>query len=132
MLPHQNLGLAIIARAKASKSIPDDPLNLLVQPLFEDGRAEWYVTGVWDQENTDNLSASATSAESRIRYGTLAAPRQSPRSLDEFVSFVREEQMRFTWPATVSILSARAASQSAPADTLNQPGKKATPKQSTC
>src|ERR1043166_5239785 len=123
MLPDQNLGLAIIARGKASKPIPDDPLNLLVQPLFENGRAEWYVTGVWDQENTDNLSVSATSADSRIRYGTLAAPRQSPRTLDQFVSFVQEAQARFTWPATISILSARAASQSAPVDTL-QPARK--------
>src|ERR1041385_3316388 len=40
MLPDQNLGLAIIARAKASKAIPDDPLNFLVQPLFEDGKAD--------------------------------------------------------------------------------------------
>jgi len=124
MLPDQNLGLAIIARAKASKSIPDDPLNLLVQPLFENGRAEWYVTGVWDQENTDNLSVSATSADSRIRYGTLAAPRQSPRTLDQFVSFVQEAQTRFTWPATIGILSARAASQSAPVDTLKPARKK--------
>src|SRR6185295_1382193 len=124
MLPDQNLGLAIIARAKASKSIPDDPLNLLVQPLFEDGRAEWYITGVWDQENTDNLSVSATSADSRIRYGTLAAPRQSPRTLDQFVSFVQDAQARFTWPATISILSARAASQSAPVDTLKPARKK--------
>jgi unsaturated chondroitin disaccharide hydrolase len=124
MLPDQNLGLAIIARAKAGKSIPDDPLNLLVQPLFENGRAEWYVTGVWDQENTDNLSVSATSADSRIRYGTLAAPRQSPRTLDQFVSFVQEAQGRFTWPATVSILSARATSEAAPPDTLKPARKK--------
>src|SRR5436190_15327538 len=56
MLPDQNLGLAILAQGSASKSIPDDPLNSLVQPQFRNGQAKWYVTGVWDQENTDNLT----------------------------------------------------------------------------
>jgi hypothetical protein len=83
MLPDQNLGLAIIARGKDSKSISDDPLNLLVQPQFANGKAEWYVTGVWDQENTDNLAVTATAADSRIRYGSMAGPRKSPRSFDD-------------------------------------------------
>src|SRR2546430_10967576 len=59
MLPNQNLGLAIIALGKASKSLADDPLNLLVQPQFENGKADWYVTGVWEQDNTDQLTINA-------------------------------------------------------------------------
>ncbi len=123
MLPDQNLGLAIIALGRESKSISDDPLNLLVQPQFVNGKAEWYVTGVWDQENTDNLSVTATSADSRIRYGTLAAPKATPRSFDNFVSFVHDINARLTQPARVVILSSRATPQTAPADTL-QPAKK--------
>jgi uncharacterized protein DUF4861 len=123
MLPDQNLGLAIIALGRESKSISDDPLNLLVQPQFVNGKAEWYVTGVWDQENTDNLSVTATSADSRIRYGTLAAPKATPRSFDNFVSFVHDINARLTQPARVVIVSSRATSQTAPADTL-QPAKK--------
>ena len=125
MLPNQNLGLAIIAMGKNSKSSADDALNLLVQPQFENGSAEWYVTGVWDQENTDNLNVTATSADSRIRYGTLAAPRASPRTFDDFIEFVHQASARLTKPARVAILSARAAPQSAPADTLT-PAKKKT------
>src|SRR5437763_10808003 len=56
MLSDQNLGLAIIALGNQSKVIADDPLNLLVQPQFENGKANWYVTGAWDHENSDNLS----------------------------------------------------------------------------
>jgi unsaturated chondroitin disaccharide hydrolase len=123
MLPDQNLGLAIIALGKQSKATADDPLNLLVQPQFENGKADWYVTGVWDQENTDNLSVTATTADARIRYGSLAAPRATPRTFDDFISFVHETSIRLTNPARVSILSTGASAQTAPPDTL-QPAKK--------
>lgn len=123
MLPDQNLGLAIIARGKNSKSTNDDPLNLLVQPQFENGKAEWYVTGVWDQENSDNLNLTATTADTRFRYGSLATPRATPRSLEDFVSYVKQTSVRLTQPARVAVLSTAAASQSAPPDTL-APAKK--------
>jgi unsaturated chondroitin disaccharide hydrolase len=125
MLSDQNLGLAIIAMGRESKSIADDPLNLLLQPQFVNGKAEWYVTCVWDQENTDNLTVTATSAEARIRYGTLAAPKATPRSFADFVSFVHDISLRLAQQARVTVLSANAAPQSAPLDTL-QPGKKKT------
>src|SRR5438128_5295265 len=67
MLPDQNLGLAIIALGKDSKAVADDPLNPLLQPQFENGKADWYVTGVWDQENTDDLSITTSAADSRLR-----------------------------------------------------------------
>jgi uncharacterized protein DUF4861 len=123
MLADQNLGLAIIAMGRESKSISDDPLNLLLQPQFVNGKAEWYVTGVWDQENSDNLTVTATSADSRIRYGTLAAPKATPRSFDDFVLFIRGVSVRLTQPARVAVLSSHAAPQSAPVDTL-RPAKK--------
>jgi unsaturated chondroitin disaccharide hydrolase len=123
MLPDQNLGLAIIALGKESKSSADDPLNLLIQPQFLNGTADWYVTGVWDQENTDNLSVAATTADARFRYGSLAPPRNTPRSFDDFVSYVKQTGARLTQPARVALLSSNAAPQSAPPDTL-APAKK--------
>src|SRR5438552_17671619 len=123
MLPDQNLGLAIIALGKNSKASADDPLNLLVQPQFENGKADWYVTGVWDQENTDNLAVTAPAADSRFRYGSLAAPVPTPRTAEEFVNFVQATSRRLTQPSRVAILSTSASPQPAPPDTL-QPAKK--------
>ncbi len=118
MLSDQNLGLAIIALGKSSKSSADDSLNLLVQPQVANGKGEWYVTGVWDQENTDNLNVSAPSADLRLRYGTMAAPRATPRNFDEFIKFVASTRTRLVNPARVTFLSSAAAPQSAPPDTL--------------
>ena len=125
MLPDQNLGLAIIALGKDSKAVADDSLNLLLQPQFENGKADWYVTGVWDQENTDDLSITTSAADSRLRYGSLAAPVATPRTADQFLNFVRETSRRLTQPAHVVILSTHASPQPAPPDTL-QPAKKKT------
>jgi len=124
-LPNQNLGLAIIAPGRESKVPADDPLNLLVQPQFINGRASWYVLGVWDQENSDNLTLNATDAGSRFRYGTLVLPEKTPKTLDAFVDLARETARRISQPAQLNILSRAAASQSAPPDTL-QPAKKKT------
>ncbi len=124
-LPDQNLGLAIIATGKQSKTTADDPLNFLVQPQFENGKAAWYVIGLWDQENSDNLSVTASSAETRFRYGTITQPTTTPKTFDAFVDLVREASRRITQPAKVVMLSSGAASQSAPPDTL-QPARKKT------
>jgi unsaturated chondroitin disaccharide hydrolase len=118
MLPNQNLGLAIIAHGRESKSIADDPLNLLVQPQFQNGKAEWYVTGLWDQEDTDELNVSAGRADSRFRYGTLALPQPSAKTFDGFINFVRQVSNRVAHPARVEIVSTSASAQSAPPDTL--------------
>jgi unsaturated chondroitin disaccharide hydrolase len=121
-LPDQNLGLAIIAAGRESKVAADDPLNLLVQPQFINGKASWYVLGVWDQENRDNLTNNATSADSRFRYGTLVLPETTPRTLDAFVALARETSRRLTQPAQLTIISKTAGPQSAPPDTL-QPAR---------
>ena len=117
-LPDQNLGLAIIAAGQESKLAPDDPLNLLLQPQVVNGSASWYVLGVWDQENSDNLTVSASSAVTKNRNGSLVRPLSAPKTLDAFVDLVRENSRRITHPAQVALLSKSAAPQSAPPDTL--------------
>src|SRR5437763_2722574 len=123
MMPNQNLGLAIIALGKDSKAVAAEPVNLLVQPQFENGKADWYVTGVWDQENTDDLSINADAAAARFRYGSLTVPVVTPANADEFARFVQATSRRLTQPSQVKLISTSAASQSAPPDTL-QPARK--------
>src|SRR6266436_1214916 len=78
MLADQSLGLAIIARGRESKVAPDDPLNFLVQPQVVNGKGSWYVLGVWEQENSENLAVNAPNAGGRYRYGTLAPSLSAP------------------------------------------------------
>ncbi len=117
MLSDQNLGLAIIAPGRESKVAPDGPLNFLVQPQIVNGKGSWYVLGVWDQENGDNLTVNASNAEGRNRYGTLALPLSAPRTFDSFIDFVSEKARRITEPARIEILSRTVAAESAPSDT---------------
>ena len=117
MLSDQNLGLAIIAPGRESKVAPDGPLNFLVQPQIVSGKGSWYVLGVWDQENGDNLTVNAPNAEGRNRYGTLALPLSAPRTFDSFIDFVSERARRITEPARIEILSRTVAAESAPSDT---------------
>jgi unsaturated chondroitin disaccharide hydrolase len=129
-LPNQNLGIAIIAPGAGSKVIPDDPLNRLIEParvgVFgsqnQGSLASWYVTALWDQEGTDNLTVTAGSADARLRYGSIVVPNNTPKTLDAFVDTVREQSRRLTHPAQVKILSTSAAPESAPADTLKSAG----------
>jgi unsaturated chondroitin disaccharide hydrolase len=118
MLSDQNLGLAIIAAGRDSKVAVDDPLNLLVQPQVLNGKASWHVLGVWDQENSDNLSVSGTSADTRYRYGSVVTPPAEPKTFAAFIELVRKTARRITQPARVSVLSPKAAPQTAPLDTL--------------
>jgi unsaturated chondroitin disaccharide hydrolase len=115
-LASQNLGLGIIAKGRDSKVPDDDSLNLLVQPQLTNGRASWYVLGLWDQENTDNLLVNARSAEDRSRQGTLALASNAV-TMTTFDELVRQTVQRITHPARVQIASSAAAPQTAPIDT---------------
>ena len=125
-LPDQNLGLAIIAPGSESKVIPDDSLNLLLQPArvsVSGGPvgsivASWYVTALWDQEGSDSLDLNATDAASRFRYGSLAVTSNSPKTLEAFVDLVRARSSRLVHPVEVKIVSSAALAQTAPPDTL--------------
>jgi unsaturated chondroitin disaccharide hydrolase len=118
-LPDQNLGLAIITPGRESKVIKDDPLNLLVQPSFKNGSASWYVLAAWDQEGSDGLTVTASSATTKHRNGSLVVPSNVIDTSAGFIERVKQASRRITEPAQVSILSQSAAPQSAPPDTLH-------------
>jgi unsaturated chondroitin disaccharide hydrolase len=117
-LPDQNLGLAIIVPRSEGKGVKDDALNLLVQPRIENGAGRWYVLAAWDQEGSENMMVSAEDAADKYRNGSLVMPSSGVTTRDAFLELVKETGQRLSQPARVSILSQRAAPQSAPPDTL--------------
>jgi unsaturated chondroitin disaccharide hydrolase len=118
-LPDQNLGLAIITTGRASLPQADDPLNLLVLPLFVNGAASWYVLAAWDQENSDRLMVDAPDAANKYRNGSLVTPANVIDTRESFIELVEQTSRRITQPAKVALLSRSAAPQSAPPDTLH-------------
>jgi unsaturated chondroitin disaccharide hydrolase len=118
-MPDQNLGLAIIAPGRDSKVLADDPLNILIQPSTANGVARWYVLAAWDQEGTENLTVSATTAAGKYRNGSIVLPYASVNTRESFLTLVRETSERLVRPAQVSLLSQAGSAQSAPPDTLN-------------
>ena len=122
--PDQNLGLAIVAPGRDSKILPDDPLNVLVQPMIANGAAHWHVLAAWDQEGTENMIVSATNAAAKYRNGSLSLPFEAVNTRERFLNLVRETSQRLAKPARIAILSRRAEPESAPPDTMNPAAKK--------
>lgn len=122
--PDQNLGLAIIAPDTGSKVLPDDPLNVLLQPAVSAGKARWQVVAAWDQEGLENMAVTGMTAPARYRNGSLVLPFEAVNSVEKFRDLVRATAERIAHPARVQILSERADVQSAPPDTLKPDRKK--------
>ena len=122
--PDQNLGLAIIAPGLNSKVLPDDPLNLLVQPTITSGATHWHVLAAWDQEGTENMIVSATNAAAKYRNGSLVLPFEAVNTRERFLNLVRETSRRLAKPTKIAILTRSSSPQSAPPDTMNVAAKK--------
>lgn len=114
----QNLGLAVIVPGPA-RTDAEDPLNLFVVPTLRNGTARWYTLAAWDQEGTENMTVRAASAAGRNQQGTLVYPPTGVRTLEAFVTEVRQTAARLAQPAPLRVLSPTAAAQSAPLDTLH-------------
>lgn len=116
-LPDQNLGLAVFTTSAQNRTV-NDQLNLLIPLALSDGAASWYVLAAWDQENSESLASSATTAATRYRYGTLSLPSETVKTREGFNGLVKQTAGRLARPARVALVSKTAAPQSAPPDTL--------------
>jgi unsaturated chondroitin disaccharide hydrolase len=122
--PDQNLGIAIIAPGSQSKVLPDDNLNLLVQPTMNGGNSRWHVVAAWDQEGLENMSVTGLTPATRYRNGSLVLPFDAVNTKEKFESLVSATAYRLEHPANVRIISQKATTQSAPPDTLKSDRKK--------
>src|SRR5438270_8466811 len=118
-LPDENLGLAVFAFGATSHKVGKDSANLLLQPELKSGVARWYALAAWDQETSESMKVSATSAAAKYRNGSLVLPQSAIATREDFLELVKETGERLSHPASVNILSQNAAPQSAPPDTLH-------------
>ena len=114
-LPDENLGLAVFAFGATSHKVGKDSANLLLQPELKSGVARWYALAAWDQETSESMKVSATSAAAKYRNGSLVLPQSAIATREYFLELVKETGERLSQPASVNILSQNAAPQPAPA-----------------
>ncbi len=119
-LADQNLGLALVVPQPAPDlTALNDSANHLARLALKDGTTWWYVAAAWDQEGSENLQVSADKATNRNQSGTLGLAPMALSTRQSFLRFVNELSARLARPASVRLLSTRAAPQSAPPDTLH-------------
>jgi len=89
-LPDQNLGLAVIVPDTSKDcQLNGDPANYVVKPQIKNGTARWYVLAAWDQEEHPIKDAK------------------------EFSALVKEQEVRLSQPATITVLATSQASSTA-------------------
>ena len=113
-----NLGLGIVMIAPSSAVNVDDPANHLLTFSTQTNSASWYTLAAWDQEGTNDRFSVANNPELQER-ASLVTPHPGIQNKDQFVQAIQRIADTVGNPAQVKILSAAAAAQSAPPDTLN-------------
>src|SRR5262249_39901156 len=76
-LPDQNLGLVLLLPQGADTTnaqLASNADNVLATVPLKNGMAHWYVSAAWDQEGSDRMQVTATTAGDRNNNGTLTLP----------------------------------------------------------
>ncbi len=115
-VPGQNLGLAVLTAAPGV-AFSGDADNHFVQLKLERGAAEWYCLAAWDQEGTNRIAGPGNQPEKR-EGAAYAFPPDGITSRAGFVAAVEAQAARLREPVRVTMVSAAAAPQAAPPDTL--------------
>ncbi len=116
-LKDTNLGLAIVTSPGLSADANQDASNHLLTFPLRAGTATWYTAAAWDQEASNNRVGSGNGKEMRENASRIM-PASPLVSQQQFLDFVKERAARMSAPASIKILSAKAGTQPAPADTL--------------
>ena len=118
-----NLGAGVVMITPSAAAPGDDPANHLLTFSTRGGTASWYTLAAWDQEGSNDRLGVGNNQEMQER-AAVVTPHAGIQSKDQFVSTMQQIADAISNPVQVKILSATAAAQSAPPDTL----KPATPR----
>jgi unsaturated chondroitin disaccharide hydrolase len=86
-LPDEDLGIAVVVRARDVDGLSSDAANYLV--MLKGGSATWYAMAMWDQENSEAITVNAASPAERLQGGTLRRSVTRPTG-QRFISYVKE------------------------------------------
>jgi unsaturated chondroitin disaccharide hydrolase len=117
-LPDQDLGLALLGPNRQLAPPTQDAANYLFPLTLTNNSAEWYAAAMWDQENTEALIVTASSASDRAHAGSLVP--NAPRATRErFASLVYESSVNLADPAKISVGQALLTANQTPAQHRN-------------
>ena len=116
-LPDENLGVAVLAPREEAGEVSTDDANRLLALRPRNGVAHLYGAAMWDQESTERIAGNPAGPADRMN-GTQSLPAARP-TRDNFIACLKAVARRVAQPVKVEILSAAAAPERAPADTLS-------------
>jgi len=103
-IPGQNLGLAVLTNMERVEFVADH-LNHLFRFRLHDGKASWYATAAWDQEDTEQREVAVVNQQGAHFHRSALRLPDSIATRDAFLSAVKDQSLRMRAPVIVRILS---------------------------
>ena len=103
-VPGQNLGLAVLTNMERVEFVADH-LNHLFRFRLHDGKASWYATAAWDQEDTEQREVAVVNQQGAHFHRSALRLPDSIATRDAFLSAVKDQSLRMRAPVIVRILS---------------------------